>query len=36
MKKAIEVMVALTRTQDGAISYDFCLSEDDTTSYIYI
>ena len=31
MKKAIEAMVVATRTEDGAISYDFWLSDDDTT-----
>ena len=35
MKKAIEAMVVATRTEDGAISYDFWLSEDDTTLYLY-
>ena len=34
MKKAIEAMVVETRTEDGAMSYDFWLSEDDTTLYI--
>ena len=28
MKKAIEAMIVATRTEDGAISYDFWLSED--------
>ena len=35
MKKAIEVMVLTTRTEDGAISYDFWLSEDVTTLYVH-
>ena len=35
MKKAIEAMVVATRTEDGAISYDFSLSDDDTTLHIY-
>ena len=34
MKKAIEAMVVATRTEDGAISYDFWLSDDYTTLYI--
>ena len=35
MNKAIEAMVVATRTEDGAISYDFWLSDDDTTLYIH-
>jgi len=35
MKKAIEAMVVATRNEDGAISYDFWLSEDDKTLYIH-
>ena len=35
MKKAIEAMVVATRIEDGAISYDFWLSDDDTTLYIH-
>ena len=35
MKKAIEAMVVATRTEDGAISYDFWLSEDDTFLYLH-
>jgi quinol monooxygenase YgiN len=31
MKKAIQAMVVATRKENGAISYDFWLSEDDTT-----
>ena len=35
MKKAIQAMVVATRKENGAISYDFWLSEDDTILYIH-
>ena len=35
MKKAIEAMVVSTRTENGAVSDDFWLIEDDTTLHIH-
>ena len=35
MKNVIEEMAVSTRNEDGSISYDFWLSENDTTLYIH-
>jgi len=35
LKSAIEPMVAATRTEKGAMSYDFWLSDDSTKVYVF-